>query len=71
MRCAILIQTAARIHAACVPLRPGRVATGVMFEEVGQQTYEAIAFHIQRFGEDGLALRRRHPCPGHIRPISV
>jgi predicted RNase H-like HicB family nuclease len=63
VRCAVLIEKAERNHSVCFPDRPGCMATGDTLEEVGQQIREAIAFHIQGPGEDGLPVAAPTPLP--------
>ncbi|MES1240095.1 MAG: type II toxin-antitoxin system HicB family antitoxin [Acidobacteriota bacterium] len=54
MRYAVVIERAENNYSAYVPDLPGCVTTGVTLAEVEQQIREAIEFHLEGMGEDGI-----------------
>ena len=56
MRYAIVIEKAESNYSAYIPDLPGCVATGASIEETESQIREAITFHLDGMGEDGIAI---------------
>ena len=56
MRYAVVIERAENNYSAYVPDLPGCVSTGVTVEDVERSIREAIAFHLEGMGEDGLPI---------------
>ena len=56
MRYAIVIEQAEGNYSAYVPDLPGCIATGATVAEVEAEIRDAIAFHLERMREDGLAV---------------
>ncbi|QDL08936.1 type II toxin-antitoxin system HicB family antitoxin [Brasilonema octagenarum UFV-E1] len=56
MRYAIVIEKATNNYSAYLPDLPGCVATGLTIEETEEQIKEAIAFHLEGLGEEGLPI---------------
>jgi predicted RNase H-like HicB family nuclease len=56
MRYAIVIEKAESNYSAYVPDLPGCVVTGASLEEVEVQIREAIEFHLEGMGEDGVPI---------------
>lgn len=54
MRYAVVIEKAARNHAAYVPDLPGCIATGKTRAAVHREIRKAIRFHLAGLREDGL-----------------
>ncbi len=52
----IVIEKTDTNYSAYSPDLPGCVATGATREEAEQQMHEAIAFHVEGMGEDGLPI---------------
>jgi predicted RNase H-like HicB family nuclease len=56
MHSAAVIERAKSNFSACVPDLPGCVSTGATLEEVEQNIWKAIAFHLDGLREDGLPI---------------
>ncbi len=60
MRFAVVIEKAEGNSSAYVPDLPGCIATGVTLDEVQQQIREAVEFHLDGMGEDGIDVPEPH-----------
>ncbi|MDJ0733956.1 MAG: type II toxin-antitoxin system HicB family antitoxin [Nostocaceae cyanobacterium] len=56
MHYAVVIEKAKENYSAYVPDLPGCIATGATIEETQQQIQEAISFHLEGLGEEGLPI---------------